>query len=86
MKMLAVNLAARLTPQRFRAEAGRRFVTPRVRRQSDTGRDFLQQLERADFDGPLGASAPGRAGRGRWFSSSMAGRQTAPIWPHWPKR
>ncbi len=54
MKMLAVNLAARWAPQRFRAEAGRRFITPRVRRQSDTGRDFLHQLEPAGFDGPLG--------------------------------
>ncbi|MCC5995110.1 MAG: alpha/beta hydrolase [Oceanicaulis sp.] len=54
MKMLAANLAAWLAPARFRAEAARRFVTPRVRRQSDTGRDFLHSLEAADFDGPCG--------------------------------
>jgi len=64
VRMLAVNLAARLTPQRFRAEAGRRFITPRVRRQSDTGRDFLHQLERADFDGPLGRQRAWTGGDG----------------------
>lgn len=65
MRMLAVNLAARLAPQRFRAEAGRRFITPRVRRQSDTGRDFLHRLERVDFEGPAGRQRAWMGGDGK---------------------
>ncbi|KAA5805351.1 alpha/beta hydrolase [Alkalicaulis satelles] len=64
MKMLAANLAAWLAPGRFRAEAGRRFVTPRARRQSDTGRAFLNTLQAEDFAGPGGRQRAWTGGQG----------------------
>ena len=50
----AANWTAAVLPRTFKQSAGRRFVTPRARRQTDTGRDWLEQLERLDFSGPKG--------------------------------
>lgn len=52
--ILMANTMALLVPARFRTEAGRRFVRPRVRQQSDTGRDFLESLDASWIEGPKG--------------------------------
>ena len=50
----AANWTAAVLPQTFKASAGRRFITPRARKQTDTGRDWLEALSPQDFDGPKG--------------------------------
>ena len=50
----AANWTAAILPSAFKDSAGRRFVTPQVRKQSDTGRDWLETLEPYDFKGPKG--------------------------------
>lgn len=50
----AANWTAAILPRTFRESAGRRFVTPQARKQTDTGRDWLEALERFDFAGPKG--------------------------------
>ncbi len=50
----AANWTAAVLPQTFKASAGRRFITPRARKQTDTGRDWLEALVPLDFDGPKG--------------------------------
>lgn len=62
--MLPVNLAARFAPGAFKRAAGARFVTPRVRKQSDTGRDWLEQLDPVDFDAPGGRQRAWTGGSG----------------------
>lgn len=64
MKMLPVNLAARFTPEAFKRAAGARFVTPRVKKQSDTGRDWLETLTPVDFDAPCGTQRAWTGGDG----------------------
>ncbi|XBQ15938.1 MAG: alpha/beta fold hydrolase [Oceanicaulis sp.] len=62
--MLAANLAARFAPERFKRVAGARFVTPRVRKQSDTGRDWLETLTPVDFPAPCGMQRAWTGGDG----------------------
>lgn len=50
----AANWTAAVLPGTFKASAGRRFVTPQARKQTDTGRDWLEALTPFDFDGPKG--------------------------------
>jgi pimeloyl-ACP methyl ester carboxylesterase len=50
----AANWTAAVLPRTFKDSAGRRFVTPQARKQSDTGRDWLETLEAFDFKGPKG--------------------------------
>jgi pimeloyl-ACP methyl ester carboxylesterase len=50
----AANWTAAVLPRTFKESAGRRFVTPRSRKQTDTGRDWLEALEPFDFTGPKG--------------------------------
>lgn len=64
MKMLPVNLAARFTPEAFKRAAGARFVTPRVKKQSDTGRDWLDSLSPVDFTAPCGTQRAWTGGDG----------------------
>lgn len=52
--ILMANTMAVLAPHRFRKIAGSRFIRPRVRQQTDTGRDFLASLEAGWIEGPLG--------------------------------
>lgn len=52
--IVMANLMAVLAPQRFRAIVGKRFVRPRARQQTDTGRDFLATLEAGWIEGPQG--------------------------------
>lgn len=58
----AANWTAAVLPRTFKETAGRRFVTPQVRRQTDTGRDWLAALEPFDFNGPKGAQRAWLAG------------------------
>lgn len=64
LKMTPVNLAARFAPGAFKRAAGARFVTPRTRKQSDTGRDWLEKLEPVDFDAPCGRQRAWTGGSG----------------------
>lgn len=52
--ILMANAMAVLAPGRFRLIVGSRFVRPRVRQQTDTGRPFLATLEAGWIEGPLG--------------------------------
>lgn len=52
--ILMANIMANIAPGRFRAIAARRFLRPRVRQQTDTGRDFLATLDAGWIEGPLG--------------------------------
>ncbi len=58
-----INLSARIAPERFKRAAGKQFVTPRARQQSDKGRDWLNGLQIERFDGPLGAQRAYLSGR-----------------------
>ena len=49
-----INLGALAAPERFKRAAGKQFITPTARKQSDTGRDWLEGLQIKTFDGPLG--------------------------------
>ncbi len=64
VQMLAANLAARFAPAAFKRTAGARFVTPRVRKQSDTGRDWLESLTPIDFPAPCGTQRAWTGGAG----------------------
>lgn len=48
------NAMAVIAPRRFRKVVASRFVRPRVRQQTDTGRDFLAMLDTGWIEGPLG--------------------------------
>lgn len=52
--ILMANIMAAIAPARFRAITAKRFVRPRVRQQTDTGRDFLASLDAGWIEGPLG--------------------------------
>lgn len=52
--IIMANAMAVLAPGRFRTIVGKRFVRPRVRQQTDTGRDYLATLETGWIEGPLG--------------------------------
>lgn len=54
MTPFAINLAAWMAPQQFKRAAGKQFISPRARKQSDKGRDWLDSLDRRSFEGPLG--------------------------------
>jgi pimeloyl-ACP methyl ester carboxylesterase len=58
----AANWTAAVLPRTFKDTAGRRFVTPQVKKQSDTGRDWLEAQQRFDFDGPMGRQRAWLAG------------------------
>lgn len=62
--ILMANAMALLAPARFRAEAGRRFIRPRVRQQTDTGRPFLDTLDAGWIEGPLGRQRIYSGGQG----------------------
>ncbi|MEQ8405108.1 MAG: hypothetical protein RKE49_08415 [Oceanicaulis sp.] len=64
LKMLPANLAARFTPDAFKRAAGARFVTPRAKKQSDTGRAWLESLTPVDFDAPCGTQRAWTGGEG----------------------
>lgn len=53
--ILMANAAAYFAPRSFTRKAVSAFVTPRAKRQSERGREFLQSLSCASFQGPLGA-------------------------------
>jgi pimeloyl-ACP methyl ester carboxylesterase len=50
----AANWTAAVLPRTFKESAGRRFVTPQARKQTDTGRDWLETQAPFDFTGPKG--------------------------------
>ncbi|MBV5259417.1 alpha/beta hydrolase [Synechococcus moorigangaii CMS01] len=62
--ILMANLMAAIAPARFRAIAAKRFVRPRVRQQTDTGRDFLATLDAGWIEGPLGRQRIYSGGQG----------------------
>lgn len=62
--ILMANAMAVLAPGRFRKIVGSRFVRPRVRQQTDTGRDFLASLEAGWIEGPLGSQRVYSGGQG----------------------
>ncbi|MGJ3230316.1 MAG: alpha/beta fold hydrolase [Oceanicaulis sp.] len=64
LKMLPANLTARFAPETFKRAAGARFVTPRAKKQSDTGRDWLERLTPVDFDAPCGTQRAWTGGDG----------------------
>lgn len=58
---IAANTTAAFFPRTFKASAGREFMRPRVKQQTDKGRDWLASLKAETFDGP---EAPQRVYRG----------------------
>ena len=54
-QILAANTTAAVFPRTFKTAAGRQFITPRVRKQTDRGRDWLDSLDQDSFEGPQGA-------------------------------
>ena len=62
--ILMANAAAWIAPQSFTRMAVSAFVTPRARRQSERGRDFLETLARETFPGPNGAQRAYAGGDG----------------------
>ncbi|PWE16489.1 hypothetical protein DDZ18_11990 [Marinicauda salina] len=48
------NLSALINPAGYKRVAGKRFVTPRKRSQTDRGREFVDSLEAGWITGPLG--------------------------------
>lgn len=63
-EIVMANMLARFAPARFRAITGRRFVRPRVRQQTDTGRAFLETLQAGWIEGPLGRQRIYSGGQG----------------------
>jgi len=60
----AANFTAATLPRTFKANAGREFMRPRVRQQTDRGRDWLATLDAAEFEGPEGIQRVYRGGSG----------------------
>ena len=52
--IVIANTAAFLAPESFKARAGSAFVTPRAKKQTERGREFLETLREDTFEGPLG--------------------------------
>lgn len=52
--VMMANVMAVIAPARFRTIVGKRFVRPRVRQQTDTGRDYLAKLDAGWIEGPNG--------------------------------
>lgn len=63
-QILAANTTAAVFPRTFKTAAGRQFITPRVRKQTDRGRDWLDSLDQDSFDGPQGRQRVYRGGDG----------------------
>lgn len=64
LQTLSANLAARFTPGAFKRAAGSRLITPTVRKQSDTGRDWLESLTPINFPAPCGTQRAWTGGDG----------------------
>jgi len=62
--IMMANALAVLAPGRFREIVGKRFVRPRMRQQTDTGRDFLARLDAGWIEGPLGQQLVYTGGKG----------------------
>lgn len=58
------NTAALLAPRSFQRRAASAFVTPRAKRQTERGREFLETLSRETFQGPLGTQRVYTGGTG----------------------
>lgn len=54
VSIAVANTMAVIAPRRFRNVVASRFVRPRARQQTDTGREFLATLETGWIEGPLG--------------------------------
>ncbi|WP_375284510.1 alpha/beta fold hydrolase [Marinicauda pacifica] len=52
--VMLANAAAFITPQTFQRRAVSQFVTPRVRSQTERGREILDTLRAETFQGPVG--------------------------------
>ena len=52
--IIAANAIAVLAPESFKRAAGKQFVTPRAKKQTDRGRDWLGAQEIAGFEGAAG--------------------------------
>ena len=61
---LAANTTAALFPRTYKASVQRQFTRPRVKQQTDKGRDWLESLEKASFEGPQGRQRVYRGGDG----------------------
>lgn len=62
--IVMANAAAYFAPRSFTRKAVSAFVTPRAKRQSERGRDFLEALSRESFEGPLGTQRAFVGGEG----------------------
>lgn len=63
--ILMANAVAFIAPKSFQRRAASAFVTPRAKRQSERGRDFLETLSREEFEGPHGRQRAYAGGTGR---------------------
>jgi len=61
---IAANATAVMFPRTFKASVQRQFTRPRVKQQTDNGRDWLESLDKAAFDGPMGKQRVYRGGDG----------------------
>lgn len=61
---LAANSTAALFPRTFKASVARQFTRPRVKQQTDKGRDWLDSLDKQTFTGPQGEQRVYRGGDG----------------------
>lgn len=61
---IAANATAAMFPRTFKASVQRQFTRPRVRQQTDKGRDWLEGLEKTEFVGPEGRQRVYRGGDG----------------------
>ncbi|WP_440957246.1 alpha/beta fold hydrolase [Oceanicaulis sp. LC35] len=61
---LAANATAAFLPRTYKASVSREFTRPRVRKQTDKGRDWLDSLNKDTFEGPKGRQRVYRGGDG----------------------